>query len=809
MITRGVQRFFHSLKPTPTHPKQRRPLSYPRSTEVLEARVMLSATAPDVSAIADQSTSEGTELVIEDLATFTDLAESGISSSVGLNPADFSSLGTLTVAAGSTAVIDTDTLTLTINGTDEFTGVLDSGIAVFTFDAITIDAGAMLTATGSNPLALLSQSTIDVAGTIDVSANGSIGGAGGGDGGTEPNFTNDGPPLNLNFDGEAGAEGFNATGTAGAGGIGRAPGDIGDVAGGGGGALAGAGGNSAGINRVAGGTALSAAVLESLLLIGGSGGGASSGLTSLDDPTALRAPGGGGGGALELGALGTVTVSGSILSRGGDGDILLTDSNPSVGNRQIRAVGGGGSGGSVFVHASDVALTGTIDVSGGNSAGFNQFSNVTYGGAGGGGFVLIADATSGDLGGTIITDGGISDSPVGDGNGGVGLVSELEVIVTPPADPEFTFEIDWGDGTVESGLATIDMLGDDVTPTEGSLNGAHTYADNGVFTVTVTITDVDGNTSTDTFDVTVGNEDPTITSFTNSADTFGNASSGDVVSVSFSFEDLGFTNVVDGTVEEFTAVVDWGDGTIETITADMFTVVDGAAGTPTTGSITLDHVYNQGGLFDVTVTLFDDDLGTDDFTTTSFVSGVGIINGELQIIGTNANDFVYLVKCGAHAYLGGNFFANTWIDLSMVTGITALLGDGDDVFLMSSWIGIDATIDVGAGRDTVIAGAGDDLIIGGDGSDYLLGGRGNDTIMGDAGGDWIKGGSGDDILYGGDGNDIIFGGTGDDVLIGGDGWDWLFGGPGADLIVHGEIAEETTVEDLELVQEQWLLDQSA
>ena len=55
--------------------------------------------------------------------------------------------------------------------------------------------------------------------------------------------------------------------------------------------------------------------------------------------------------------------------------------------------------------------------------------------------------------------------------------------------------IDWGDGHQSSGL-----------------NASHTYANEGVYTVTVTVTDDDGGVGVDTLIVTIGNAPPVITS---------------------------------------------------------------------------------------------------------------------------------------------------------------------------------------------------------------------------------------------------------------------------------------------------------
>ncbi|WP_263854108.1 cadherin domain-containing protein [Sphingomonas parva] len=122
-------------------------------------------------------------------------------------------------------------------------------------------------------------------------------------------------------------------------------------------------------------------------------------------------------------------------------------------------------------------------------------------------------------------------------------------------------------------------------------------------------------------------------------------------------------------------------------------------------------------------------------------------------------------------------------------------------------ISIAATVDGGAGADTIhgsdlgdnlIGGAGNDTLYGGRLDDWLLGGDGDDTIdagsatAGTLGGDgnYLDGGAGNDILRGregsdwlegAEGTDQLFGGAGDDILAGGAGdGDQLQGGSGSD-----------------------------
>jgi len=75
-----------------------------------------------------------------------------------------------------------------------------------------------------------------------------------------------------------------------------------------------------------------------------------------------------------------------------------------------------------------------------------------------------------------------------------------------------TATIDWGDGAVESGVVSESPFGPpgSTAGANGTVSGNHVYADNGVYTVTVTVTDDDGGVGTDTLAVMVNNVAPTI-----------------------------------------------------------------------------------------------------------------------------------------------------------------------------------------------------------------------------------------------------------------------------------------------------------
>ena len=182
-----------------------------------------------------------------------------------------------------------------------------------------------------------------------------------------------------------------------------------------------------------------------------------------------------------------------------------------------------------------------------------------------------------------------------------------------------TAQIDWGDGFVDVGIIT-EANGN------GVIGGTHTYADNGNYTVTVTLLDDDGGSHVVSFTVLVSNVAPTL----NTPVVSDNAiNEGDSTSFTVDFSDPGFDNPLNDNmppnggevVESFTYDIDWGDGR-DAITGMAVADMNGAAGVPSTGSFGGSHTYADNGTYTVTVTIHDDDGGTTVQTFTIEVANV-------------------------------------------------------------------------------------------------------------------------------------------------------------------------------------------
>ena len=123
-------------------------------------------------------------------------------------------------------------------------------------------------------------------------------------------------------------------------------------------------------------------------------------------------------------------------------------------------------------------------------------------------------------------------------------------------------------------------FGDGSPPVTGGLSQSYSYADNGTYSVTITATDDDGDSASDTLAVSVANALPTV-----SVTSLPDGDEGESLSFEASVSDP-------GTADILTTTWDFGDGS------------------PNGTGTTVTHSYADNGSYTVTTTVEDDDGGT-------------------------------------------------------------------------------------------------------------------------------------------------------------------------------------------------------
>jgi PKD repeat protein len=185
--------------------------------------------------------------------------------------------------------------------------------------------------------------------------------------------------------------------------------------------------------------------------------------------------------------------------------------------------------------------------------------------------------------------------------------------------------IDWGDGsTTDTGTVTENTGPTGTTvPNDGRIQFPdHVYADEGTYTVTVTLEDTDPASDapvTQTFAITVNDVPPTIDPILDQTVNQGGAANAGTVT----FHDQ-------GTADQHRATIDWGDNSaVDNGTVTEHTGPSGAP-VPNDGSVTFpSHTYAKVGKYTVTVTLKDTD-GDDAPVSTKFTVTVLHVTGPSQ-----------------------------------------------------------------------------------------------------------------------------------------------------------------------------------
>ena len=149
---------------------------------------------------------------------------------------------------------------------------------------------------------------------------------------------------------------------------------------------------------------------------------------------------------------------------------------------------------------------------------------------------------------------------------------------------DFTATINWGDGTTSAGTVSASSLGG------FSVAGTHAYAEQGSYNLAVNISDAAGATASTSSTATVG--DAVLSGTGRSVALIEGAT--------FTGQVAGFTDAnPNATVADFTATINWGDGTA---LSSGTIVANGLGGFTVSGS----HVYSDEGSYSLSVGIVDD-----------------------------------------------------------------------------------------------------------------------------------------------------------------------------------------------------------
>jgi uncharacterized repeat protein (TIGR01451 family) len=492
-----------------------------------------------------------------------------------------------------------------------------------------------------------------------------------------------------------------------------------------------------------------------------------------------------------------------------------------IGDDSIRNTAIGDLNGDGLADIAAAGLSGQITVVFGT--GGRNFGPAT-------GFATVAESFTTDV--AIVdldSDGRLDLAVTGSGTSLTVLMNDTDLIdptvtLTTPAEGAF-YRLDQ---VVNASYSCADTGGSEIASCTGPVaNGSPidtSTAGNHVFTVTAT--DGEGNTASETNTYTVDGTNPTVT-LTTPPDG-ATYSLNEVVAASYSCSDAGGSGIAtcQGTVAS--------GSPIETSTAGSYTfwvtAVDNA-GNPAV----VTHTYEVIDTADLSIekTCPDVMVPGEAFTCTLAVSNEGATASDVEVsdvlpagvtlVGTPAGgDFTCEVinpvsfGCTRDTLPAGGdpavitYSAVAAIDLGPgvtlenIASVESATPDDDTDNNSDTFTGttpvctvgpFDSDRAVGGGDgDDVLCGpisgdegvsfngrGGNDIIFSGPGSDIIRGGAGNDTIIGGNGDDSLIGGLGDDRLFGLSGSDSLDGGAGNDALYGGDGADSLDGGAGADL----------------------------
>ena len=437
-------------------------------------------------------------------------------------------------------------------------------------------------------------------------------------------------------------------------------------------------------------------------------------------------------------------------------------------------------------------------------------------------------------------------------------VATVSLTITPVNDPPVVNAgpdqtLNEGSTASFSGTAS-DVDGDPLSylwdfgdgATSSSAAPTHRYADNGTFTVTLTVNDGQGGSTLDSLVVTILNVAPTLTLSGATA-----VNEGSTYTLNLAASDPGQDTITNWTIT-------WGDGNIQTVSGSpgsvSHTYADGSQTCTISATATdEDGTYNAGNSLNVTV---------NNVAPTASLSGPATgVRGQLRTFALGAVDpsaidqagsFTFNINWGDGSSQPSTGPASQQVGHVYTTAgtytvqLTATDKDGGVSTTVQQTITIKA-VDVQAGTLVIGGTTADDniTVAPADASGNLAvtingtsqgtfaapaqlvvyGQSGNDQIklvtkkignttyyvtapaalFGDAGNDTLdaRGSTANNILVGGAGTDTLQGGSGRDLLIGGGGGDTLHGNGGDDIVIGNSTDYDSNLAALNAVMAEW------